>query len=120
MAGGIVPIAVAGAVLVCLAGRMHFGHGTPAPAQVQAGGPIHGWSGWVSQTQPQSFTEQALHRAVALPGARSLGGLREFHNVFGCPFQSPCFLFAAHQRIQNLNWTNPLSACHRPVRGIYR
>jgi hypothetical protein len=66
------------------------------------------------------ITEQALHRAVALPGARSLGGLREFHNVFGCPFQGPCFLFAAHQRIQNLNWTNPLSACHCPVRGIYR
>src|SRR5438477_7506721 len=33
-----------------IAGR----HGAPAPPQLHACGPVHGWSGWFSQTQPVS------------------------------------------------------------------
>src|SRR5205823_5347752 len=46
-------------------GRMHTGHGMPAPPQVQAREPENGRSGWLSQTQRASVASRTpLHHTA--------------------------------------------------------
>ena len=47
---------------------LHFGQGIPAPPHEHACAPVHGLSGWFSQTQPQSSQTSISWFASARPG----------------------------------------------------